>query len=423
MKTRARDIEVWADWSDMGGGARMGVLHAAPVRGKEVFSFEYDSSWLQGRNGLALDPALQLYRGKQFAPAGRENFGVFLDSCPDRWGRTLMRRREAQLARRESRAPRQLLESDYLLGVFDRHRMGALRFRVDTDGPFLDDQEGLASPPWTSLRELERASLALESEDAELSSEYDEWLRMLMAPGASLGGARPKADVIDPSGRMWIAKFPSLADADDVGAWEHLAHELATASGISTSASRAQVFGSKRHTFLTLRFDRTARGERIHFASAMTLLGRSDGGREADQPGYLEIAELITRQGTSPHRDLEELWRRIVFSVCISNVDDHLRNHGFVLRAAGWELSPAFDMNPVATGNGLSLDISDTDNAQDLDLVRDVSAVFRVKSARANQIIDEVVSAVRTWRTRARAAGIPRAEQDRMAPAFRVAER
>ncbi len=223
-KNAQRILEVWADWARLGGPTFMGTLFATASRGKEIFSFEYDDDWLAGPHAQNLDPSLGLFGGPQYAPSSQENFGVFLDSCPDRWGRVLMRRREAQLARADERKERKLLESDYLLGVHDGHRMGALRFRAAKDGPFLDDNQHLASPPWTSLRELEQVSLQLERDDAQDDPDYAKWLRMLIAPGGSLGGARPKAGVLDNNGSLWIAKFPSKRDDDDVGGWEGVVH-------------------------------------------------------------------------------------------------------------------------------------------------------------------------------------------------------
>ena len=418
MPPERRTVEVCADWEGLGGPARMGLLHATPARGKEIFAFEYDPAWLDAGHAGALDPALRLGPGPQFVAAGRENFGVFLDSSPDRWGRVLMQRREAQLAREEGRKERRLLELDYLLGVYDGHRMGALRFR-EGGGPFLDDHTELASPPWTSLRELEQASLHLERDGAERNPSYGKWLRMLIAPGRSLGGARPKASVLDERGGLWIAKFPSDRDTDDVGAWESVVATLARRAGVHMAEARCQRFASRHHTFVTKRFDRTSDGHRVHFASAMTLLERSDGEEGAS---YLDLAGILARQGAHPARDLEQLWRRIVFYVCVSNVDDHLRNHGFLLEPRGWSLAPAYDVNPVATGGGLTLHISETDNAQDLSLVREVASYFRLDLRRANAIIGEVVGVVRGWRKEAKAAGISRADQDRMADAFRVAE-
>ncbi len=271
MPVERRIVEVWADWSGLPEAFRIGAMHATPGRGKEVFSFEYDQGWLDSGHAQQLDPSLQLVRGPQYAPVDQANFGVFLDSSPDRWGRVLMQRREAQLAREAKRAERKLLELDYLLGVHDGHRMGALRYRIE-GGPFLDDNHELASPPWTSLRELEQASLQLERPGIEKSPSYGKWLRMLLAPGRSLGGARPKASVLDEKKRLWIAKFPSTRDEDDIGAWESVLHSLARRAAITVAEWKHQKLGNAHHTFLSRRFDRGDQLTRIHFASAMTLL-------------------------------------------------------------------------------------------------------------------------------------------------------
>ncbi len=418
--TDRREIQVFADWEGLDDPTLMGWLFATPSRGKEIFSFEYDAAWLRSTHREQLDPTLQLYRGPQYPPPKRLNFGLFLDSCPDRWGRVLMRRREAQVARTEGRAERRLLESDYLLGVHDGHRMGALRFRLD--GPFLDDNDDLASPPWTSLRDLEHASLQIEREDAAADPSYGRWLRMLIAPGGSLGGARPKASVTDQDGRLWIAKFPSRGDSVDVGAWEKVVHELAGRAGVDVPRAQVQRFGSAHHTFLSRRFDRTEGARRLHFASAMTLLERRDGDDADDGVSYLDLADLLIRGGSQPAQDLEQLWRRIGFSVCVSNTDDHLRNHGFVLGPSGWTLAPAYDLNPDPYGDGLKLNISETDNAQNLDLVREVAPFFRLKAPRADEVLKEVVAAVRGWTEVATSLRLSRAARDRMSRAFRVAD-
>ena len=418
-----RCFEVWADWAGLGGPVFMGTLCATPARSKEIFSFEYDRDWLGNWPMQTLDPALTLYQGPQYAVADKDNFGLFLDSSPDRWGRRLMQRREAQTAREEKRDPRLLRESDYLLGVYDGHRMGGLRFRATLGGPFLDDNTALASPPWTSLRELENASLQLERDDSEKDPQYSAWLRMLIAPGGSLGGARPKTGVVDPQGHLWIAKFPSPTDETDIGAWECVVHQLAFAAGITVASGRAQKFSSRHHTFLAKRFDRTEDGQRHHFASAMTLLGRTDGDDASSGASYLDIAEFLMQHGAQAEADLAQLWRRIVFSMCVSNVDDHLRNHGFLLRPEGWALSPAYDMNPVATADGLKLNVSEYDNAQDLDLVKEVARYFRLTALQADEIIGEIAAAVNGWRETAASLGIPASDQARMARAFRVASR
>ena len=358
MRTSAQHIVlVYADWQWLGGSRLMGRLFVTPARGKEVFSFEYDTQWLKDGLAQTLDPALQFYRGQQYLTPEIPNFGLFLDSSPDRWGRTLMKRREAIEARAAGRPEKVLRESDFLLGVYDLHRMGGLRFRTEADGPFRDDNAAYATPPYASLRELENASRSLEKEGAERQKDYREWLRLLIAPGGSLGGARPKAGVVDPEGSLWIAKFPALRDDYDVGAWEYVVHRLARESGIDSSEAHLEKFGSPYHTFLTKRFDRTPTGERIHFASAMTLLGKTDG-EGAEGASYLDLAEILQRQGARARDDQEQLWRRIVFSVCVSNTDDHLRNHGFILDPEGWLLSPAYDMNPVPYAEGLVLNIS-----------------------------------------------------------------
>lgn len=414
-----REIYVYAHWERIEEPAPIGVLHSERLRGKEIFSFEYDEGWLQSPNVSVLDPDLQLYSGLHYlGDQDKENFGLFTDSSPDRWGRLLMRRREAALARKGGREEQKLFETDYLLGVFDGHRMGALRFKEDRDGPFLNDNKEMASPPWTSLRQLEEISLRLEEDDIVDDPEYLKWLNMLISPGASLGGARPKASITDPEGMLWIAKFPSRNDGFDVGGWEMVTYELARQSGINMADCQVRKFSSNQHTFMTKRFDRTTAGKRVHFASAMTMLGYTDGIDYQDGASYLEIAEFLMRNGSNPDEDLEELWRRIVFSVCVSNSDDHLRNHGFLLNERGWKLSPAYDINPVETATGLKLNISETDNALDLNLALNVSEHFRLKEDRAVEIVDSVQAVVSGWRTIADRYGLSRSEQELKATAF-----
>jgi len=420
---KKKDVHVYADWSGLNGPVYMGVLHAELLRGKEIFSFEYDPNWLKSGQAQLLDPDLQLYAGMQYLnKQGKSNFGMFLDSSPDRWGRILMRRREAAWARLEKRHEQNLFETDYLLGVYDAHRMGALRFKLATAGPFLNDNKEMASPPWTSIRELEQISLRLEDDDVVNDPDYLKWLNMLVAPGSSLGGARPKASVLDNENHLWIAKFPSKNDQSDIGAWEIVTHELAIKAGVKMAEAQAKKFTSANHTFLTKRFDRTKEGERIHFASAMTLLGHVDGEDHGEGVSYLELADFISTKGAKVYEDLEQLWRRIVFSICVSNTDDHLRNHGFILTPMGWILSPAYDINPVETGTGLKLNISENDNALELGLAIDVCPYFRIKEARAIEIIEEVKAVVRTWRTVSTKYGISNAEQELKSRAFRQAE-
>lgn len=414
-----KEIWVYMDHSESDTPIPMGVLHSEVLRSKEVFSFESDSEWLKHKEFRALDPDLAQFAGKQYLPADKSNFGLFLDSAPDRWGRMLMRRREAIEARRQGRPPRVLTEADYLLGVYDGNRMGALRFKASPDGAFLDDRRELATPPWTSIRDLEYASLQLEREELQEDAEYARWLDMLIAPGSSLGGARPKANILDHDGNLWIAKFPSGHDTKDMGAWEAVTAELARRCGVEMSECRAQRFSGRQHTFLTERFDRMG-ARRIHFASAMTLLGYTDGADAATGVSYLELAEWIGRHCDCVAQNLEQLWRRIVFNVAVSNCDDHLRNHGFLLTSRGWMLSPAYDINPDELGMGLKLNISENDNSLDFELVLSVASYFGVDAKHADRILKEVRAAVTQWREVAAAYGIPRSEQEMIAGAFKV---
>lgn len=411
-------ILVFADWIGLPKPTLMGTLHSTRARGKEIFSFEYDDDWLKSEHIQNLDPDLQLYTGQQYLPEGKSNFGIFLDSSPDRWGRVLMERREAAIARKEERKPNTLFETDYLLGVFDGHRMGAIRFKDHEEGPFLNDNKTMATPPWASISELEQASLLVEDDNTD-DDEKLKWLNMLMAPGSSLGGARPKASVLDGKGQLWIAKFPSKNDHKDIGAWEMVVHELAVIAGLDVADAMTGVYYSKQHTFLTKRFDRNEKGDRTHFASAMTLLGHTDGTNQQSGVSYLDLVEFITRHGAQVDHDLEELWRRIVFYISVSNTDDHLRNHGFVLTTNGWVLSPAYDINPVETGTGLSLNISEKDNALDLELAMEVAPYFRVEKKNARIIIEKAKKAVGEWPAVAKKLGISKAERDLVGKAFR----
>lgn len=422
LEKNNRAIRVYADWEALGAPQFVGVLSSERVRGTEVFAFSYSEEWLRTTYAQVIDPDLQLYSGRQYlADHEKTNFGVFTDSSPDRWGRVLMRRREAALAKREQRPEQVLFETDYLLGVYDEHRMGGLRFKLTEDGPFLSDDRDRAAPPWASIRTLEEISLKLEEKDVVDDPDYLIWLTMLMAPGSSLGGARPKASVVDHKGHLWIAKFPSKYDDENTGAWEYVTYQLAKACGIHMAEAQAITFTSKHHTFITKRFDRTTEGKRIHFASAMTLLGYSDGNDHQYGVSYLELAEFISSHGADVKQDLQQLWKRIVFSMCVSNTDDHLRNHGFILSSRGWKLSPAYDINPVATGTGLQLNVSENDNTLDLKLALEVAPYFRLKDKEAKQIIEEVKKAVGQWFNLSEEIRIPRNEIELKANAFRLA--
>ena len=346
------------------------MLHARRGAGREIFEFEFDALALAypPLACLHLDPRIGNFQGRQYPAQDHDTFGVFSDVSPDRWGRTLMRRR-LERAKRAGLADRavSLYESDYLLGVHDTYRIGALRFKLDENGDFLDNQHDQAAPPFVQLRKLEAASLALERDADNTSAKGDEWLNMLIAPGGSLGGARPKASVVDPDGNLWIAKFPSIDDKHDVGAWELVVHSLARRCGIRVPETAAKRFANPHHTILVKRFDRTPARRRLHFASAMTLTGHKDGDDASTGASYLEIARVLIDHGAQTDADLRELWSRIVLNLLVSNSDDHLRNHGFIfVPGKGSALSDAYDMNPVPNSHGLKLNISEADNAMDL---------------------------------------------------------
>jgi serine/threonine-protein kinase HipA len=417
-------IAVYADWMGLEGPMRIGWLHGRQSASSEIFEFKYEDSALANTviGATSLDPQIALFTGPQYPGRDRPQFGAFSDASPDRWGRLLMQRR-LERAKRAGTAPAKasLHESDYLLGVHDSYRSGALRFKRDDAGPFLDDNKDFGAPPMVRLRELEAAARKLE-QDGSTPAEIDDSLRILIAPGGSLGGARPKASVVDPNGGLWIAKFPSTRDEYDIGGWEMVIHTLGAACGLNFAEGDYKQLGNEHHTFLVRRFDRVGPEERLHFASAMTLTNHTDGDDCSTGVSYLELAEVLINQGANTDQDLRELWSRIVFNMLVSNTDDHLRNHGFLLEpGAGWILSPAYDVNPDPRGNGLKLNVSEADNAQDLDLARQVAPVFRIKSAEADKIIEDFVSIVCRWREVAERVGIKTSEHDRMENAFRLA--
>ncbi|MGH8214661.1 MAG: type II toxin-antitoxin system HipA family toxin [Rhodanobacteraceae bacterium] len=416
MSRRMDTVEVHADPEWLDGPRRMGWLRRQHGGSGNVFSFEYDPDWLALPEKLAFDPDLALVRGSQYPPADRANFGIFLDSSPDRWGRVLMQRRESARARSERRTPRTLGEWDYLLGVNDATRMGALRFR-NAEGQFLHTGDAQPAPPLTSLRELEAASLKLEEHAAGDDTSQDlRWLAQLIAPGSSLGGARPKASVVDEQGRLCIAKFPSRMDTRDIGAWEVVVHRLAAKAGIDVPRVRALGLGSGAGTtFLAERFDRTPQGRRRAFVSAMTLTQRRDG-----EPGasYLELVDLLQSHGAATLKDCGELFRRVVFNILIHNTDDHLRNHGCFLTPKGLRLSPVYDVNPTPDRNELTLAINEIDTYCDVEIALAAARDYGLASKDAGHVVQQVQSAVSGWRREAAALKISNAEQELMAAAF-----
>ena len=418
MTTRPLEtVSVYADLEHFEAPAQMGSLRRQKSRSGDIFSFEYEPAWLRKPEAFSFDPDLALVDGPQYPASGRPNFGIFLDSSPDRWGRVLMQRRENVRARHEGRRARSLTEWDFVLGVHDETRLGALRFRDPNSGRFIDCDDQLAAPPIASLRELQAASLQFESHtDDEEHPDYERWLTQLFAPGTSLGGARPKASVRDEEGVLCLAKFPSRQDRSDVGAWELVAHRLGARAGINLPHTRGlRAPDSAYTTFLARRFDRTAEGRRLAFVSAMTLTQRTDGEAGAS---YLELVDLLQSQGSNTHDDCLELFRRVVFSILIHNTDDHLRNHGFFIGVGGISLSPAYDINPSNDRNELSLAIDEVDTTCDVSIAMEAHADYGVSKMEADEIIERATAAVASWRSEATLWGISKTDQDLMAPAF-----
>jgi serine/threonine-protein kinase HipA len=410
--TDGRDrVVIHLDAPEIGPSRAVGSLTRERSAAKSVISFSYEPGWVEAPPSFPLDPSLALYEGEQYLATLP---GIFSDAAPDRWGRTLLERREALMARREERRPQRLDDWDFLLGVNDWTRMGALRLARPSDGAYLHD-EPPSVPPRTRLRELEHWARELEDGLPSARSEEDRWIEMLIAPGSSLGGARPKANFLADDGTLWIAKFPSREDRHDVGGWQYALSCLAAEAGIEVPASALLRLASAHGTFCARRFDRDREDRRL-YASAMTLSGRHDN----EDASYLDIAQAIVNLGdpAAIEDDLHQLFRRVVFNVLVSNRDDHLRNHGFLRTARGWRLAPAFDVNPSPRAREHSLALDDSIRIPDLDIVRGAAPLYRMSTARADEIIGEVSRVTARWRETAEKADLPAEEIERLAVAF-----
>lgn len=389
----------------------VGKLWCHNRKGRESASFEYDASWLKRPERFALEPALSLTPGAFYTTADQTLFGAIGDSAPDRWGRVLMRRAEAARAREAQQMPKTLGEIDFLLGVNDKARQGALRFSDTLDGPYQSPVGKKTIPPLVELPRLLSATERFLNDE-----ENAEDLRLLLAPGSSLGGARPKASVIDRDGNLAIAKFPRMDDDFNVVTWEAVTLVLAKKAGLHLPAWRLDTILEKP-VLIIRRFDRAGES-RIPFLSAMSMLGARDG----EVHSYLEMGDALKQHGAAPDADMAELWRRIVFSILVSNVDDHLRNHGFVYESKkGWRLSPAYDINPTPVEvkpRVLTTMIDLDDGTASLDLALSVARDFRLSKEQANTIVREVATSVSQWRDVAKVHHLGKREVERMASAF-----
>ena len=407
-------LYVFADFDWLKEPRLIGELSYESLRGSDSYGFCYSDDWLRDYGNLFLSDDLNNYPGQQYTAPDKDIFGCFSDALPDRWGRTLINRREQILAKEEKRPVRRLSSFDYLVGIEDYSRMGGLRFKDSLDGEYINASEVLRIPPITDIRELIAASSEIEKSEEENHLPERRWIEQLVQPGSSLGGARPKASVIDENKILHIAKFPSRKDDYDTGLWEHFSHLLAKKAGIHAAATRVIFTNDKYHTLLSRRFDRKEGGERIHFASAMTLLGLNDGDNANTGHGYLDIVDFILQNCTNVEDNLQELYRRVAFNICIGNSDDHFRNHGFLLTAKGWILSPAYDMNPTLS-EFQSLLISATSNKAGLSILLDACEDYMLNRNTAEKIISEVIDVVKGWRELATRLGIPKREVDMFA--------
>ena len=403
-------LEVWIDADFMGEIAKVGTL--SHDRGH--VRFNYEGSWLEHPQCFSIDPDLSLDNSVFHPVPAVGDFGIFMDSSPDRWGQTLMKRREALEAKDQKRPPKILYAWDFLTGVQDLTRQGALRFKLEGTDTFLSDHK-LSAPPLTMLKELESIAKELSSKRIDDLDALRRWLSVLVAPGASLGGARPKANFTDTDGSIWIAKFPAKDDDRDIGAWEGITHQLAVAAKINVPKAKIIKLSGEHHTFCVKRFDRHGH-KRVFYASAMTMLKKS----ESEGSSYLDIAQclLTIRSNSHVDSDLEQLFRRVAFNVAVGNKDDHLRNHGFVLSASGWQLSPAFDINPNIDKAEHVLNIDDCDNRPSMDTVLTTADMYELTPSKAEQIIEDVIDVVKDWRLVAKKVGVSKAEIELMESSF-----
>lgn len=396
---------VYADFNWMDSPLFVGELSYESVRGSGIYGFRFDPDWLKTFPDLYLSEDLQNFTGWQYTEPGKEIFACFSDALPDRWGKTLINRKEQIEASAAHRQPKRLSSFDYLTAIDDFSRMGSFRFSKIKGGEFINTGSQYRIPPIADIRTLAHAAEEIEKHEKKHQLPAEKWIAQLLRPGTSLGGARPKASVIDSSGRLTVAKFPSRSDDYNVGLWEHVAHRLARRCGIETSETAVMKL-TDNHIFLSRRFDRTSEGIRIHFASAMTLLGLRDGDNASTGYGYLDIVDFIVSHGTKVESNLEELFRRVAFNIIIGNTDDHFRNHGFVLTQSGWELAPAYDMNPTVS-EYQSLLINNNSAASDLSLLKESAEQYFISKSNANRIIEEVMTGMQDWERFAIKLGLP----------------
>ena len=401
-----KKIYVYADFDFLEQVEEIGILYYERVKGNDHFAFEFSREWLLHHGGVILSGDLKNVVGKQYPRQGNSVLGFVKDSFPDRWGRTLLDRRERLAAQEDQRPVRTLSNYDYLVGIEDFTRMGGIRYSTEKNDTFVNSNSQYSVPPLESLRALCDACHEIESAEERNELPERRWLDQLITPGSSLGGARPKANVVDTDGRFYVAKFPSNKDLENTELIEHFSHILARKAGINVANTRIIPISKDRHLLLSERFDRTPEGKRRHFASAMSLLGLDDGSGASTGDGYLDIVDFIVRNCTDVQQNLHELYRRVAFNVLFGNTDDHFRNHGFILTPRGWTLSPAYDINPSIKSHHCLL-INENTELSDIHALRDSCESYMLDRGDASDIIDEVICVIKDWQRVATENQIP----------------
>ena len=407
-------LYIYADFDWLDKPELIGRLTYERLRGNGTYGFSFDNDWLKNHSDILISEEVGNFSGFQYSQE-EHVFGFVSDTLPDRWGCQLLERKEQTDAIEEKRPKRTLYSYDYLVGIDDFLRMGALRLKKDPDGEFLNSDGRLIVPPLTSIKELTIAAQEYEKSDEANELPEKKWIRQLAHPGTSLGGARPKANVVDEKEHLWIAKFPSRKDVYDMALWEHLCHLLAKEAGVNVAETNLIPAGNDGyHALLSKRFDRTDDGKRIHFASAMTMTGLTDGDNHETGHGYLDIVDFIIKGCCDVDENLSELYRRVAFNICVGNSDDHFRNHGFLLTKKGWTLSPAYDLNPTDSMTQ-SLLIDNDSNESSLKRLLSACDDYYISSEAAEQIISEVTTAIGRWETIAKNLHISNEEMNRFA--------
>jgi serine/threonine-protein kinase HipA len=410
-------LYIYADFDWLDKPELIGRLTYERLRGNGTYGFSFDNDWLKNHSDILLSEEVGNFSGFQYSQE-EHVFGFVSDTLPDRWGRRLLERKEQTEAIEEKRPKRTLYSYDYLVGIDDFLRMGALRLKKDPDGEFLNSDSRLIVPPLTSIKELTIAAQEYEKSDEANELPEEKWIRQLAHPGTSLGGARPKANVVDEKEHLWIAKFPSRKDVYDMALWEHLCHLLAKEAGINVAETNLIPAGNDGyHALLSKRFDRTDDGKRIHFASAMTMTGLTDGDNHETGHGYLDIVDFIIKGCCDVDENLSELYRRVAFNICVGNSDDHFRNNGFLLTKKGWTLSPAYDLNPTDSMTQ-SLLIDNDSNESSLKRLLSACDDYYISSETAERILSEVATAISRWEIIAKKLQISDTEANRFAWRF-----